>query len=95
MFELLDKLRAKPEGTKKQMAFLVALSLVGVIFVVWLTVVYPDMRRGQMQEAGVRSAEKSPLSAFWETVSGGFSSIGENISEVKEAVNSFASTTQQ
>ena len=45
MFNALEKLRQKPESVKKQIAFAVALSFAGIIFLVWLTVVYPDLRK--------------------------------------------------
>ena len=93
MFNFLEKLRAKPDRVKKQIAFLTAFFMVGVIFVVWLSVIYPNFRRAQDQEARVSSMEPSPLSTFTDSFVSGVSGIKEKIDEVKESVSSFATTT--
>ena len=41
MFPLIEKLRQKPSRTKKQIAFVVSFLLAGVIFVIWLSIIYP------------------------------------------------------
>jgi hypothetical protein len=93
MFNLIEKLRQKSDRTKKQIAFLTAFFIVGVIFVVWLSVIYPDFRQAQSQEARVSSLEPSPLSSFSDSVSSGVSSIKEKFSEIKTSVSSLSATT--
>ena len=90
MFDLIEKLRQKPDGTKRRIAFLAAFFLSGFIFVIWLSVVYPDFRQQQSQENKVESLNPSPFSGFFETISGGFSGIGQQLNNIKEAVSSFS-----
>ena len=86
MFEYIEKLRQKPARTKKQIAFLSALFVAGLIFVVWLSVIYPDFKQGQQKEDAVAKLEPSPLSTFGETISTGLSAIGEQFGKLKESV---------
>ena len=53
MFDLIEKLRAKPDKTKRRIAFLVAFFIAGIIFIVWLGVVYPNFRNKQAKEDNV------------------------------------------
>ena len=93
MFELIEKLRQKSDRTKKQIAFLVAISFAGIIFVIWLGVVYPDFRNNQLQEQKVSSLEPSPLSNFGVTLSAGFSGIIEQFGVMRSSIESFISST--
>lgn len=90
MFELIERLRQKPDRTKKQIAFLVAFALSGLIFVIWLSVIYPEWREGQMRETKVENLEKSPTYAISETFSDGFRAVGEQFGKIKDAVSSFS-----
>ena len=89
MFNLLEKLRQKPAHIKKQVAFLVSFSVAGVIFVVWLSVIYPDFRERQSKEQKISSVEPSPVSSFGQTLTAGISSIKEQFGQLKNAVSSF------
>ena len=89
MFDFLENLRQKPDGTKKRVAFFGAFLLAGIIFVVWLSVVYPSFSRDQIPEEVASSTNPSPLSAFSDTLSVGFSAIGDQLSKIKETVSSF------
>lgn len=91
MFNLLEKLRKKSEGAKKRVAFIGALTLSGLVFVVWLSVIYPDFRRSQSKEAEVAKLQPGPLSSFTDTFSSGIRSIGDKFSEIKTAVSSMTS----
>ncbi|MDQ5949014.1 MAG: hypothetical protein QG589_140 [Patescibacteria group bacterium] len=84
MIEFLDKLREKPVRVRKQIAFLFSLCIVGIIFVIWLSVWYPDMRDNARIQARVSSAEPSPLSSFMSTVSNGVGSLSDNIDSFKK-----------
>ena len=90
MFELLEKLRAKSEKTKKQISFLAALLTAGIIFVIWLSVVYPDFNQRQTQETLVINNEPTPVSSFSATFSSGVSAIGEQFSKIKNLLSSFS-----
>ncbi len=86
MFEFIEKLRQKSDRTKRQIAFVIALSFSGVIFIVWISVIYPDFMRGQAEAERAVSSEPSPLSTFSGTISVGFSAIGEQIGKAKESI---------
>ena len=60
-----------------------------IIFVIWLSVVYPSFSRDQIQEEVASSTSPSPLSAFSDTLLTGFSAIGEQFGKIKETVSSF------
>lgn len=86
MFEFLEKLRQKPDGAKKQIAFLFSFFLVGIIFVVWLSIIYPDFRQDAEIEKTVPKLEPSPLETFKNTFKTGTSAIGEQISKLKGTI---------
>jgi len=91
MFDYLDKLRQKPERTKKQVAFFVASFIVGVIFVVWFSIIYPQITVSKHQTAKVpENTEPSPASAFSQTFFAGLSAISEQVSKIQETVSSFS-----
>ena len=93
MFDFIEKLRQKPDRTKKQIAFLVSLLLAGIIFVIWLSVIYPDFSQTQAKETAVSKQEPSPLSNFSDTFSSGISAIGDQFNKIKESLSSFSTTT--
>lgn len=87
MFEYIEKLRQKPEKTKKQVAFLVALTFSGLIFVVWLSVIYPDWRESERKEAKVVKLEPSPMAGFMANLSAGIDGMKDQFSGLKESVS--------
>ena len=91
MFNFLEKLRQKPAYIKKQVAFFIAFSVAGIIFVVWLSVIYPDFRQRQDQQEKISQLEPSPVSSFTQTISSGISGIKDQIGQLKSAVSSFTS----
>jgi len=90
MFDFLEKLREKPERVKKQVAFIVALSISGIIFVVWLSVIFPSWRSSQVE---TQSSEPSPLASFTSTFSSGLSDISSQFSKIKNIVSSLSTST--
>ncbi len=94
MFELIERLRAKSESTKKKIAFLAAFSLAGIIFIIWLSVVYPDWKNNQSKEDSVSKLEPSPISAFEETLSNSFSAIGGEFNKLKASISSFSTSPE-
>lgn len=89
MFEIIEKLRQKPDRTKKQIAFLVAFLLTGIIFIIWLSVIYPSFRQDQKKLDAVAKIEPSPLQALGETFSTGASALGEEFGKLRETISSF------
>ena len=92
MFELIEKLRAKTDKTKKRVAFSVAGSIAGVIFVVWLSVMIPGFNSGG-QQTKVLGVEPSPISTFGEVLYDSFSAIGEQFVKIKEVFSSVSNNS--
>ena len=90
MFDTIEKLRQKPDSTKKKIAFLISFSVVGIIFVIWLSVIYPDFRKKEIKESNIAKLEPSPISAFTGTLSSGVSVIGEQFNKIKDIMFSFS-----
>lgn len=95
MFELIEKIRNKPEKTKNRIAFLSSLLFVGVIFVIWLTVLFPDFLGQNAKAEKITSSEPSAFSALFSTISQGFSDMGKNISQIKEVSSAVMSNFSQ
>ncbi len=87
MFELIERLRNKSDRTKKQVAFFVSIFIAGMIFIVWLSVIYPDFRKRQKKNDEVSNLEPSPLGTITETFVTAFSAIGEQFADLKESVS--------
>jgi hypothetical protein len=92
LFDLLEKLRQKPDHTKRQIAFLTALLLAGIIFAIWLSVIYPDFRHIQAKEEQVSKLEPSPLATFGQTFITGISAMEEEFGKLKNSILSTIST---
>ena len=91
MFQTIERLRAKPDRTKKQVAFLTAFFVTGIIFVVWVSVVYPDFKARQDAAKKVSAKDPTPTSGLAEIFSTGIGAIGEQFSQIKEAISEGAS----
>jgi uncharacterized membrane protein len=50
MFEKLEKLREKPEAYKMRIAFIISVSIAGIIFLVWLSVLGARFRNNNSAE---------------------------------------------
>ncbi|MFZ2620886.1 MAG: hypothetical protein WAX85_00700 [Minisyncoccia bacterium] len=85
MFELIEKIRQKSDRTKKRIAFLISFTIAGIIFVIWILIIFPDFRKKQEQESKATSYDKTPLSSLSSTFSNGLKSIGEQFQKIKES----------
>ncbi|MEI6843461.1 MAG: hypothetical protein WCK48_03065 [bacterium] len=92
--ELLENIKQKPAKTKKMIAFLCALTFAGLIFVVWLSVLYPDWKASQTNEAKVTAKEPSPLSTFSDMISGSLRGISGEVKNISTAISAFTQVTQ-
>ena len=92
MLELIEKLREKPDHVKRQVAFCVAFFFAGLIFVIWLSVIYPDLKQNQVTEEKVTNLEPSPFSTFISTASSGFGGISAEFSKIKNTLSSFSTS---
>ncbi|MBA3732838.1 hypothetical protein H0W91_00495 [Patescibacteria group bacterium] len=95
MLEILEKVRQKSPRQKKQIAFSFAFFISGLIFVIWLSVIYPDFRQKQIQTQNASSLEPSPLSTFGETLTGGFKAIKDTLSSIKNSSVYYSTTTSR
>lgn len=93
MFEYLEKIRQKPERTKNRIAFLSAFSFSGLIFVVWLTVIYPDITFQERQKQAASVNEAGMFSSFIENFKEGFSGIKNEANGIKDMVSSISTST--
>jgi len=94
MFEFLEKLRSKPEATKKRIAFFGALIFSGCILTIWLSVVLPQIKNFKIVEEP-KTETPSPLSALGDNIYDGFSSIKEAFGGVKNSIDSFTTEIEQ
>ncbi len=93
MFQLIEKLRNKSDNQKKQIAFLFSALFVGVIFIVWLSVIYPDFRKRESQEANAISVSDNSTDTFKTTISKSLSALGEQITNIKQVIHSLTDGT--
>ncbi len=93
MYNFLEKIRNKPDRTKKQMAFVTAFCFAGVIFIVWFSIIYPNWHQAQNKENLASQLEPGPLETLGGIISTGVSSISDEVDKAKNTISSFASTT--
>lgn len=90
MFEYIEKLRNRPEKSKKRIAFLGAFSVTAVIIAVWATTLYPDFIDSENRQEAAASKGPSPVGSFLQSFSDGFGAIGEQFANIKNAMSSFS-----
>lgn len=96
MFKYLDYLRKKPDIYKKTFAIMVSFFVVGVMFVVWLSVIYPDIKNIGQKKAKIKENNPTAISAFMANVFEGFGSIQESFGELTgsmDDINNLLETT--
>ena len=93
MFKYLEKLREKSESQKKRTAFLFSFLFVGIIFVVWLTAVFPTVLQQKSIDDRVASSGPSPLSTFESVLSQSTSAIGDQVAKLKSIGSVFSGPT--
>ncbi|MEQ1561221.1 MAG: hypothetical protein ABL899_00695 [Nitrospira sp.] len=91
MFQFIENLRQKPDSVKSRVAFLISFFISGVIFTIWLSVIFPDFKNNQKIEETEKTVGVSPVSTFSDTFSSGFTSLGEQINNIKESVGAMFS----
>lgn len=90
VLEFIEKLRQKPEKTKNFIAFSASLFFAGCIFLMWLTVVFPDVRQDKATKDKIARNEPSPFSALFGNIAKGFSGVQEKFTDVKSIVSNFS-----
>jgi hypothetical protein len=85
MFQFLEKLRQKSDRGRKQIAFIIALFFTGLIFVVWLSIIYPSWYQVESKQGAASKLEPGPIDTLSQIISGGVSSIGSEINKAKDS----------
>ena len=93
MFEYIEKLRQKSEKSKRWIAFLTSFSFAGLIFVVWLSVIYPDFRFQEKQRQTATVNEASPVGSFFSNMKEGFAGVKKQVDDIKGIVSGMSSST--
>ncbi len=93
MFQFIEKLRQKPEGAKKRIAFLASFSFSVLILGIWFSVIYPDFKFKEKQKQSASVNQASPASSFFENILEGFSGVKKQLGDVKDLVGSISTTT--
>ncbi len=91
MLNLIERLRDKPDKKKKQIAFLVSFFLAGIIFVVWLTVIFPDFRKKQTEADEISRTEQGPTSSLANIFSVARESIDGQFGKIRDFVSNLSS----
>ncbi|MFA7216760.1 MAG: hypothetical protein WC095_02155 [Candidatus Paceibacterota bacterium] len=93
MFNYLDNLRKKPDSYKKRFSILVSFLVVGLIFVVWLSVIYPDVRDMGKKKAEIRK-DPTPANAFLGNMWEGFRSLEESYGNLGKTVSDLSNNIE-
>jgi hypothetical protein len=93
VFNLIEKLRQKPDGAKKRIAFLASFSFSVLILGIWFSVIYPDFKFKEKQKQSASVNQASPASSFFENILEGFSGVKKQLEDVKDLVGSISTTT--
>ena len=77
MFNWLDNMRQKSLSTQRLWAFGISLFIVGVIFVIWLSVIFPNFLHTQDIAAKNTQVEKyvTPSQNIWSTIGSVWSGV--------------------
>lgn len=89
MFEFLEKLRNKPRGTKKRIAFLTSFTFTSIILAFWLVSIYPSFQEQNNIEKKVKKIESSPIVSVGSVFSDSFSKIKTQLGMIKELGQNF------
>jgi hypothetical protein len=93
MFDYIEKLRQKSDKSKRWIAFLSSFSFAGLIFVVWLSVIYPDFRFQEKQRQTASANEASPVGSFFSNMKEGFAGVKKQVDDMKDVVSGISSST--
>lgn len=93
MFDLIEKLRQKSDKSKNKIAFLTSFTFSGLIFVVWLTIIYPDLKFIEKQKQTATASESSLSGSFIENMKEGFLGLKKEINDLKSVVDNVGTST--
>lgn len=89
--DFIDRLREKPIGTRKRIAFATSAVVTLMIFGVWASVLHFGVNsKAEDSTAAVAKSsdtDVNPLSAFLTVLSQGWDGLTENINQIKTGVN--------
>lgn len=83
MLNKIEKLREKSPEAKKKIAFLGALFFSGLIFVVWLSIIYPNFKEEKGRKDKVNELHDSPFATFSDLVYSSYLSLKGEANDFK------------
>lgn len=89
MFELLEKLHKKPEGKRRIYATSISLGITLVIFIVWLSVIFPGSVKEEVSDNRDNRWKESiatPFEAFKKNTSQATAALKDQLNIIKEAI---------
>jgi hypothetical protein len=90
--DFIDRLREKPAGTKKRIAFATSAVVTLLIFGVWVSVLHFGIGQKNADAtaavANSSDADVRPFSAFWSVISDGWGGLMNNINQIKTDTSS-------
>lgn len=87
MFEFIEKIRQKPEGLKKKVAFLASFFIAGLIFVIWLSVIYPNIMNNKKVDSLTEKRKEDPISSLANIISSGVYSVSNELGSLKDLIS--------
>lgn len=102
--DFIDKLREKPIGTRKRIAYATSAVVTLAIFGVWVSVFHFGVEQKSVEStaavANSSDTDVNPFSAFWDVISKGWGGLSDNINQIKTGageaqnlINSLGTTT--
>jgi hypothetical protein len=86
MFNIIEDLRQKNDKTKKRVAFLIAFLLSGIIFTIWITVIYPDFVKQKNEEKSEMIESSGPVSTFTNSFSRVVYDMKEQFKDLQKSI---------
>ncbi len=93
MFDLIENLRQKPDRVKKKIAFSISFSFCLVVFVVWLTVIYPDFKDKQKRKSASSISSSTPVDTLASVFTSSFSKINNQVKQAKQTIQEALSSS--
>ncbi len=94
MFDFFENMRQKPLSRRRLVAFGLALSITGLLFVVWLSVWLPDFFYTQNVESKNNSSFESPKDNVLDSIGSAWQTMQGEFVDLKSAIGGVDLTSQ-
>jgi predicted PurR-regulated permease PerM len=90
MFNWLENMRNKSSGTQRLWAFGISLFIVGIIFVIWLAVIFPNFLHNQDMVAKNNQVQQyvTPSQNIWGTIGSLWSGVTSQYNNLQQSMKS-------